>query len=522
MGKQAQGAHSLDMKDRMDTRSYQLWYPEKPIVTTSLSTILGLDDLAAGMHALTFIMSLDGGNQDDSVIVKRSAIDYALFRSWMNITNSSKERKGIQGTGETIFCNMNEDEVLGRKLGDYDDIDMDGLIRVNARTSGNTILMSKGTRLLKPSRATKRSKEDVDAPLIQFRDSSVVSKMTDPGIVTKVMLTQEEDGCRSAKVTTRTVKYFEEGDKVASRHGQKGTGGAIKNPEDMPFTEEGLIPDILINGLAFTSRMTFGHIIETILAIICCLNGTRADATPFSKNYQKALYDTREERQKLIKNINIQGDLQDALRALGLNPSGNRILYSGVTGEMMRGQICGGMVFYQRLKHMVSDKIRARARGKVHLKNRQPVEGKSKGGGLRLGEMEKDCLLAHGASELARERLFYSSDPCNHLHICRTCKYISIYPEPVNETYCSFCNVWNNSLYVYLPYGFKEWIQELQAVGIALRLKPVLKCGSNNFSLKTQADMQEKDSSLRARRVAKLTENVTVYEPVYGGSKKAK
>ena len=828
MGKQAQGIHSSNMLDRMDTTAYQLWYPERPLIGTMLHEMLGFYKLPAGINVTAAIMSLDGGNQEDSLYIKQSAIDMGLFRSWVFHTASHKERD--QGTQKDRFQVMDPNISVGRKRGDYSHIQADGLVKVGVRADATTVLMSRGTVL----------EEDAKGPT-KIRDTSIMMKATQQGIIDKVMLTTEDDGLLSAKVRHRQICTPEEGDKFAcytpdhqvlttkgwipigevtkehqvatlvttekgpslvyqkptevqsypyegkmycvksnhidlkvtpnhrmyvaprpqgkpkkyrietaeeiygkrrhykknidvyeppepmtefilparegrasndadvkngskkrkqgfeaqhldldawltffgiwlaegctgggkvggvvviaaykervkialtdccdklgfhicrnrdgnlynissvqlcdylkqfslgavnkcmpewcwnlnpkqaqrlimgmmlgdghtmkngtmrydtsstqladdfqrlclhagwatnkkvkdkagyvayskkldvtfrastdayrltvitkqmeplvnknltqtqldtwedyvgnvyccsvpddgviyvrrngmpiwsgnTRYGQKGTAGCIRAEEDMPWMHDGRVVDMVANGLAFTSRMTFGMMLEMMHGTICAMNGKIGNGTPFSKGYRESLYRTRELRERFFRESNIQGELSDAMRVLGLQPQGNQVLYSGITGEPMQGQIFVGLTYYQKLKHMVVDKIRARARGRNTFHTRQPLEGRSRDGGIRFGEMEKDSVAAHGCSGIIQERLLHASAPY-YLHVCRICNTSSIYANAVERAYCNYCDAYDTSLQIFMPYGFKSLMDDMQAVGLELNLK---------------------------------------------------
>jgi RNA polymerase Rpb2, domain 6/RNA polymerase Rpb2, domain 7 len=234
-----------------------------------------------------------------------------------------------------------------------------------------------------------------------------------------------------------------------SRHGQKGTIGILYNQEDMPYTKDGIIPDIIMNPLAIPSRMTIGQLIECILGKSCSLNGYEADATPFT-------------------GIDVE-DVADILEQTGFERYGTEILYNGRTGEQLKARIFIGPTFYYRLKHLVSDKWHSRSSGPYQLLTKQPAEGRSRAGGLRTGEMEKDALLAHGAAHFLKERLFDSSDKYV-FHVCKDCGMIAVANPAKNIYKCTYCDNTSNFAKVFVPYAMKLMWQELMAMGIAPRM----------------------------------------------------
>lgn len=263
------------------------------------------------------------------------------------------------------------------------------------------------------------------------------------------MVTTGEDGLKLCKVRVRVVRIPQIGDKFSSRHGQKGTCGITYRQEDLPFTQEGIVPDIIVNPHAIPSRMTIGQLIECLLGKVSAITGHEGDATPFT--------DT---------SVN---DFSRRLHECGYQLWGNEVMYNGHTGRRLEAQIFIGPTYYQRLKHMVDDKIHSRSRGPTQILTRQPVEGRARDGGLRFGEMERDCMISHGASNWLKERLFLVSDEYR-VHVCDVCGLMCIANIKKNVFECRACNNTTQVSQIYIPYAMKLMLQEIQSMSIAARM----------------------------------------------------
>jgi DNA-directed RNA polymerase II subunit RPB2 len=286
--------------------------------------------------------------------------------------------------------------------------------------------------------------------VINKKDDSTAMRSNESGIVDTVMLTTNKDGYAFSKTRVRNLRIPQVGDKFASRHGQKGTIGMTYRQEDMPFTCEGISPDIIVNPHAIPSRMTVGHLIECLMGKVSCLLGAEGDATPFMEN---VTVDSISQRLHLLK----------------YQKHGNECLYSGHTGRPFDSLIFIGPTFYQRLKHLVDDKIHARARGPVTMITRQPMEGRAREGGLRMGEMERDCLISHGAANFLRDRLYSNSDPYR-VHVCDECGMIAIANLRKQTFRCSYCDNKTRFSQIHIPYAGKLLFQELMSMAIAPRV----------------------------------------------------
>jgi DNA-directed RNA polymerase II subunit RPB2 len=394
MGKQAMGVFLTNFDQRMDTMANILYYPQKPLATTQSMEFLKFRDLPAGQNAIVAILCYSGYNQEDSVIMNQSSIDRGLFRSLFYRSYTDQEKRIGMNVVEQFEKPFRSD-TLKLKHGTYDKLDDDGIVAPGVRVSGEDIIIGKTAPIAPDAeelgqRTKAHSKRDASTPL----------RSTENGIVDQVLITTNAEGLRFVKVRMRTTKIPQIGDKFASRHGQKGTIGITYRQEDMPFTREGIVPDLIINPHAIPSRMTIAHLIECQLSKVASLSGYEGDATPFT-------------------DVTVDS-VSKLLRQHGYQSRGFEIMYHGHTGRKLVAQVFLGPTYYQRLRHMVDDKIHARARGPVQILTRQPVEGRARDGGLRFGEMERDCMISHGASAFLKERLFEVSDAFR-VHVCDIC-----------------------------------------------------------------------------------------------------
>lgn len=443
MGKQAMGIYATNYQLRMDTLANMLYYPQKPLVTTRSMEYLHFRELPAGQNAIVAIACYSGYNQEDSVIMSQSAIDRGLFRSIFYRTYVDQEHK--VGTLQTeTFARPTRESTLRLRHGTYDKLDDDGLVAPGVRVAGDDIIIGKIAPLAPESdELGQRSALHTD------RDASTPLRSTENGIVDQVLLTTNAEGFKFTKVRIRSKREPQMGDKFASRHGQKGTVGITYRHEDLPFTTEGVVPDIIINPHAIPSRMTIGHLVECLLGKVSALTGEEGDATPFTDVTVEAI--------------------SQMLRKCGYQQRGFEVMYNGHTGRKLAAQIFIGPTYYQRLKHMVDDKIHARARGPVQILTRQPVEGRSRDGGLRFGEMERDCMISHGASQFLKERLFDVSDSYR-VFLCDLCGLMAIANLRKGTFECRVCRNKTEISQVNLPYAFKLLCQELMSMNITPRL----------------------------------------------------
>ena len=363
MGKQATGVHATNYDLRMDSISQLLYYPQKPLVTTVAMDYLFYRELPSGMNAVVAIASYTGYNQEDSVLMSQAAVDRGLFRTVHFRTYNNEEKKQGSVYNET-FQKPNAAATLMNRPSTYDKLDHDGFVAPGTYVSGDDVIIGKTSPIMVDSEGA------AEAAAYKRKDASVLLRQSECGVVDKTMVSTTVDGTKFVKMRVRNTRAPTIGDKFSSRHGQKGTVGLTMRQEDMPFTEAGIVPDIVMNPHAVPSRMTIGQLIETLQGKVCAWRGEEADATAFNGRRVE--------------------DIMAELEACGFDPTGNEIMVNGMTGERLPVPIFVGPTFYQRLKHMVCDKIHSRARGPVQILTRQPVEGRSRDGGLRFGEMERD------------------------------------------------------------------------------------------------------------------------------------
>ena len=444
MGKQALGVYATNFVQRMDTMSHLLYYPQKPLVYTRAMQFLRFQELPAGINAVVAIACYSGYNQEDSLILNQGSIDRGFFRSLFYRCYTDEEKVVDRNSRERI-CKPDKEKTKMMRFAVYDKLDVDGMIKPGTRVSGDDIIIGKTCPLV------STTQPDVSAGRLdrnEFRDVSQSHRRTEDAVVDRVMLSTNEKGYRFVRVRVRNVRVPEIGDKFSSRHGQKGTCGITYRQEDLPFTCEGIVPDIIVNPHAIPSRMTIGQLIECLMGKVASLSGTLGDATPF---------------------VDVKvADISDQLHSLGYQHRGNEVMYSGHTGRRLLTPIFIGPTYYQRLKHMVGDKMHARARGALQSLTRQPQEGRGKNGGLRFGEMERDCMLSHGSSQWLKERLFVVSD-AYRVHVCDNCGLFAIADLKNFHYQCHVCQ--NSTIsQVHLPYAAKLLFQELMAMSISPRI----------------------------------------------------
>ena len=445
-GKQAMGIYATNFDQRFDKTAYVLTYPSRPLVDTRLMNWLDLVKIPSGQQIHVAIMSHTGYNQEDSVLINRGSIDRGMFLTTIYHTEKDEDKNITRFVSR---CKPDPARTKGIKYGNYDSIGSDGFIAENSLIKDRDVIMAKVVHI-------KENRND-PTKVIKFEDQSKCYRTSEETYVDKNYVGRNGEGYNTAKVRARIFRKPVYGDKFSSRHGQKGTVGNIIPECDMPYTKDGLRPDIIINPHAIPSRMTIGQLKETILGKVLIELGMFGDGTSFGDLDVKTI--------------------AEELQKVGYESYGNEIMYNGLTGEQFETSVFIGPVFYQRLKHMVNDKQHSRSIGPMVNLTRQPAEGRARDGGFRMGEMEKDGLLAHGVSRFCRERLFDVSDKYS-VHVCKKCGMIAQYNDKgfamQKSTFtvhkCSMCENTTEFAYVEMPYAFKLMAQELQTINCVPRL----------------------------------------------------
>jgi len=445
MAKQSLGFSTPMMNTSTYVRQHSMLYPQTPIVTTKAMGLLGLEKRPAGQNCVVAVLPFDGYNIEDAIVLSKSSVERGLGRTFFYRIYESESKQYPGGMRDNFEIPNADDNLRGYKgEKSYRLLEDDGIIASESTVSGGDILIGKTS----PPRFMEEYRE-LESRGPYRRDTSIGVRPSEVGVVDTIVLTQANEGGKMYKVRIRDMRPPEIGDKFASRHGQKGVVGILAKAEDLPYTADGISPDVLINPHAFPSRMTVGMMMESITGKAAAIRGKKVDASAFVGE----------------KMEDVKGVMKDA----GFEYSGKEIMYDGKTGKQFPVEVFIGVVYYQKLHHMVADKIHARARGQVQMLTKQPTEGRARGGGLRFGEMERDCIIAYGASMILKDRLLDESDKSD-IFVCERCGLVAYHDVKQRRFYCRVCVDKGKVSSVSVAYAFKLLLQEMSSLAIAPRL----------------------------------------------------
>lgn len=431
MGKQAIGAIAYNQFERLDTLLHLMVYPQKPLVTTRSIELVKYDKLPAGQNAIVAVMSYSGYDIEDALVINKASCDRGFARCQVFKKQSITLKK--YGNGSQDVLNKPDERNPNPR---HQKLGADGIVSPGVELAAGDHYAYKLLPLHKDTVVSESNQ--------RYVDQHISYKLPDPSYVDKVWAMENEAGHKVFKVHTRQTRRPEVGDKFSSRHGQKGVVGIIAEQADMPFTDSGIVPDIIMNPHGFPSRMTVGKMLELVAGKAGVLAGKQEYGTAFGGSKVE--------------------DMGAELITRGFSYSGKDFVTSGITGESLPSYVFFGPIYYQRLKHMVQDKIHARSTGPYAMLTRQPTEGRQRAGGLRLGEMERDCLIAYGASQLLLERLMLSSD-AHEVDICENCGMMGY------NNWCQSCQSSRGVIKMTMPYAAKLLIQELLSMNVKATLQ---------------------------------------------------
>ena len=458
--KQAVSLYHSNYQMRIDKMGVVLNYGQIPLIKSRYMHYINKEQQPYGINTIVAIMSYTGYNVEDAILINEGSVKRGLFRTTYLSMYETHEESAGKGNSQinSFFANIQKHTVTGIKPGvDYSLLDDNGMIKENTPLNDKIALI--GKLIMDPENKNV------------YIDDSVTPKKGQLGFVDKSFITEGETGTKIAKIRVREERIPALGDKMASRVGQKGTIGLIIPEENMPFTADGIRPDLIINPHALPSRMTIGQLIESLFGKACCMYGTFGDCTAFSTKGA---------------NTDLYGKM---LTHAGFHSSGNQLLYNGMTGEQLTSDIFIGPTYYMRLKHMVKDKINYRALGPRTSLTRQPVQGRANDGGLRIGEMERDGVLGHGASYFLNESFLIRGDEY-FMAVCNKTGNVAIYnpsknlffspaidgPLKFNTNIDGSQHVNNLSRFgrsfsiVRVPYAMKLLMQELMVLNIHMKI----------------------------------------------------
>ena len=435
--KQAIGFYAANYHIRMDMDSNLMHYPQYPIVKTQLHEVTNYAEHPAGQNVVVAIMSYKGYNMEDGVILNKSSVERGLARS-SYFRPVSAELLRYSG-GLTDELEIPDKETKGyRTEEDYKFLEEDGIVYPEAKLDERDVVIGRTS----PPRFLN-SLDEYNLSVGVRRESSVALKHGERGIADFITLTESEEGNKLVQVRLREERIPEIGDKFTSRHGQKGVVGVLIPQTDLPFTQSGVVPDLIFTPHGVSSRMTVSHLLELLGAKVGALAARHVDAT---------LFDSENE-----------DDLRSELARLGFREDATEVMYDGISGKRMLARIYVGNMYYLRLRHMVANKMQSRARGPIQLLTRQPTEGKAREGGLRLGEMEKDTFVAHGATLLLKER--FDSDKVS-IPVCMKSGLIGYFDGRTRQLKSPIHGEDSDLAYVEMSYAFKLLLDELLSLGI--------------------------------------------------------
>ncbi|XP_052088053.1 DNA-directed RNA polymerase III subunit RPC2-like isoform X1 [Mytilus californianus] len=441
MGKQAMGTIGYNQRNRIDTLLYLLCYPQAPLVKSKTIEMINFDKLPAGINATVAVMSYSGYDIEDALILNKASVDRGFGRCLVYRKQSVVLKRYANDTFDKVMGPM-LDATTHKQIWKHEPLDSDGIGAPGERVDNRQVLVNKAVPAvtISPLATTAGPPQPRQ---VDYRDVPIMYKGIEPSYIEKVMISSNTEESFLIKMLLRQTRRPEIGDKFSSRHGQKGVCGLIVPQEDMPFTDLGICPDIIMNPHGYPSRMTVGKLLELMGSKAGVLDGKFHDGTAFAGDKV--------------------ADLSEDLVRHGFNYLGKDYVTSGITGEPLSAYIFFGPIYYQKLKHMVMDKMHARSKGPRAVLTRQPTEGRARDGGLRLGEMERDCLIGYGASMLLLERLMISSDSFV-VDVCGQCGLLCY------SGWCQYCKSSRNVSTLKMPYACKLLFQELQSMNIVPRL----------------------------------------------------
>jgi DNA-directed RNA polymerase subunit B len=425
----------------MDMDANVLHYPQMPLVKTKISDVINYEEHPAGQNMIVAVMCYDGYNMEDGVIINGGSVERGLGRSTYFRPISVEELRYSGGLVDEI--SVPDKDIKGyRSEQDYRFLEGDGIVYPEAKVNEGDVIIGRTS----PPRFLS-SLEEYNLSAATRRESSLSLKHGDKGIADFVVITENEEGNKLVQVRLREERIPEIGDKFTSRHGQKGVIGMLVRMADIPFSTSGITPDLIFTPHGISTRMTVSHVMELLGGKVGALAGRQVNGTLFEGEQEK----------------NLRKELLD----LGFREDGTEVFYDGRTGKRMLARIFVGNMYYLRLRHLVANKMQSRARGPIQLLTRQPTEGKAKEGGLRLGEMEKDTFIAHGASLLLKER--FDSDKIA-IPICDKCGLVAVEDDYKNRRYCLMCGEDVTISYIEMSYAFKLLLDEVRSIGVYPKL----------------------------------------------------